>query len=242
MTLPERFHRARRDPDLAVLEGFHALKHALRFSAHVCEIVVATGGSTLQLCHEFAPELLPHLKTAPTVTEEQFARLAPLPHPTGVIAIARRRSARAADALQAPGTQPLVLLEAPAHLGNLGAAVRVAAAAGAGGVLVTGVHDPWHPEALRAAAGLHFALPVAHLTALPSCDRPLVAVTPGGEPLGVTKIPERAILAFGTERSGLSAHLLEVADTQISIPMTTGVSSLNLATAVAVVLYQAALK
>ena len=31
--LVRRYRAARRDPELAVLEGFHALKHALRFGA-----------------------------------------------------------------------------------------------------------------------------------------------------------------------------------------------------------------
>src|ERR1700730_9663025 len=34
-----RFGRARRDPSLAVLEGFHPLKHALRFGAELLEVV-----------------------------------------------------------------------------------------------------------------------------------------------------------------------------------------------------------
>ena len=38
-SLIPRFGRARRDPALAVLEGFHPLKHALRFGAEL-EIVV----------------------------------------------------------------------------------------------------------------------------------------------------------------------------------------------------------
>ena len=55
---------------------------------------------------------------------------------------------------------PSLLLEAPRHLGNLGACVRVAAAAApASPVLTTGEQDPWHPDALRGSAGLHFALP-----------------------------------------------------------------------------------
>ena len=33
------FGRARRDPSLAVLEGFHPLKHALRFGATILEVV-----------------------------------------------------------------------------------------------------------------------------------------------------------------------------------------------------------
>jgi TrmH family RNA methyltransferase len=115
--------------------------------------------------------------------------------------------------------------------------VRVAAAADAAGVLTTGSNDPWHPEALRGAAGLHFALPVAPIGELPETDRPLVAIDPEGESLDPHAFSPRAILAFGTERYGLSAALLERADERLAIPMRTGVSSLNLATAVAAVVF-----
>ncbi len=79
-----------------------------------------------------------------------------------------------------------MLLEDPRDLGNMGACVRVAAAADAAGVLSTGSHDPWHPDALRGAAGLHFALPVARLAehaALEHRVGPLLALDPEGEPL-----------------------------------------------------------
>ena len=66
-------------------------------------------------------------------------------------------------------------------MGNMGACVRVAAAADAAGVLTTGENDPWHPDALRGAAGLHYALPVAAIEAiLPGSPRPLIAIDPGG--------------------------------------------------------------
>jgi TrmH family RNA methyltransferase len=132
---------------------------------------------------------------------------------------------------------PIVLLEDPRTMGNMGACVRVAAAAGAAGVLTTGENDPWHPDALRGAAGLHYALPVAPVASLPDGDRPLVAIDPGGEDIGPGKVPPRAILAFGTERYGLSAGLLARADARLGIPMREGVSSLNLATSVAAVLF-----
>ena len=51
------------------------------------------------------------------------------------------------------------------------------------------------------------------------------------------ELPARAVLAFGTERHGLSAELLASADARIAIPMRAGVSSLNLATSVAAVLF-----
>ena len=50
-------------------------------------------------------------------------------------------------------------------------------------------------------------------------------------------VPERAVLAFGTERDGLSDDLLARADPRLALPMSRGVSSLNLATAVSGVLF-----
>jgi len=78
---------------------------------------------------------------------------------------------------------------------------------------------------------------VARVEEVTGTDRPLVALDPGGDPLRPGSIPPRALLAFGSERSGLDADLLARADRRIGIPMQSGVSSLNLATAVAIVLY-----
>ena len=72
---------------------------------------------------------------------------------------------------------------------------------------------------------------------LPASDRPLVAIDPDGETSDPRALSPRSILAFGTERYGLSEALLERADERLAIPMREGVSSLNLATAVAAVLF-----
>jgi TrmH family RNA methyltransferase len=236
--LIRRYRTARRDPHLAVLEGFHALKHALRFGAEVLEAVAADPRQLRELAAELAPDLGDSLveRTAP-VTPEVVAEMVPQAPRTGVVAIARRPEVDLTAVLAAARPAPLVLLEDPRTMGNMGACVRVAAAADAGGVLTTGPNDPWHPDALRAAAGLHFALPVASVAEPPASDRPLVAIDPDGEDLRPAELPPRAILAFGTERYGLSDELLDRADVRLGIPMRAGVSSLNLATAVAAVLF-----
>ena len=235
----ERFHSARSDPGLAVLEGFHALKHALRFGAEIVEAATVELDAMLELAAALAPDIVARLPASITdvVPAEELARLVPRPPATGVVAIARRRDWSAVDALGAAGPAPVVALVEPRHAGNIGAAIRVAAAAGAAGLLVVGSPDPWHPAAVRGAAGLQYALPVARVDALPDTERPLVAVDPGGEPLGARPVPPRAVLAFGSERHGLSEPLLAQAHARVAIPMRAGVSSLNLATAVAVVLY-----
>ena len=239
MKTAERFHRARRDPELAVLEGFHALKHALRFDAEILEAVAIDLGGLARLAESLAPDLGARIPDAVTdvVTREELARLVPRPPATGVVAIARRRISTPAQALDPVNAASAVALIGPRHAGNLGAAVRVAAAAGAAGVVVVGGRDPWEPDAIRGAAGLQYALPVARADRLPETARSLVAVDPGGEPLGARPIPPGALLAFGTEREGLGEELISRADLRVGIPMRAGVSSLNLATAVAVILY-----
>jgi TrmH family RNA methyltransferase len=171
------------------------------------------------------------------VAPDVLARLAPAAPATGVIAIARRPAVELGELWSGEPRSPVVLLEVPAHLGNLGAAVRVAAAGGAAALLSTGRQDPWHPVALRGSAGLHFALPVARIDALPATSRPLIALHPDGELLCPGAIPDDALLAFGSERRGLGRELLERASRRLAIPMRAGVSSLNLASAVAVALY-----
>jgi RNA methyltransferase, TrmH family len=237
--LVERFGAARADRGLAVLEGFHALKHALRFGARVEAVATSDADALERLAAALAPDLAGAFRArAEVVAPDVLRTLAPRTPATRVVAIARRPAVDPAAVLAAPDGS-VVLLEDPRHLGNVGAVVRVAAAAGAAGVLTTGPRDPWDPAALRGSAGLHFAVPVARcaLDAVEGGGRPLVALDPGGAPLRPGAVPARAVLAFGSERHGLGEALLARAAARLAIPMRPGVSSLNLATAVAVALY-----
>jgi TrmH family RNA methyltransferase len=240
-SLIPRYGRARRDPTLAVLEGFHPLKHALRFGANVLEVVCSDRGELDRLSALLAPDLSARLGAlAREVDPSVFAELAPLAPSTPVMGLAERAHVEPAAVLGDQRPTPVVLLEDPRDLGNMGACVRVAAAAEIAAVLTTGSHDPWHPDALRGAAGLQYAVPVARLDSLEllgAIDRPLLALDPGGDPLDPAELPPRAVLAFGTERYGLSRTLIARADGHVSIPMAPGVSSLNLATSVAAVLF-----
>ena len=236
--IEDRFHNARNDSSLVVIEGFHPLKHAIRFGVELLEVVSPNLQELAELQAEYAPDLGSKIvdRTA-AVPDDVFERLGPSRPPTGVMAIARRPAVDLAKLLDDPDPAPVVLLENPRNLFNIGAAVRAAAAAGAAGVVNTGNLDPWKPAVLTSGVGLQFALPVARSERLPDCGRPLVAVDLGGESLSDFQLPDRALLAFGTERQGLTKELLDVADHRVSIPKENGVSSLNLATSVAVVLY-----
>lgn len=227
---------ARRSQREVVLEGVHALKHAVRFGARVHRIVSPDPPRLASLLDELAPDVaLPVEVEAIDPATWRTVTRGDLPSPS--LAIADRPDTDMARVAGAAGLHPLVLLDAPTHLGNVGAVVRVAAAADAAGVMVRGRSDPWHPTAVRGGAGLQFALPVGRVDTLPVLGRPLVAVDPGGVALPSITIPIGAVLAFGTERGGLATDLVAAADLTVAIPMRPGVSSLNLATAVAVLLY-----
>lgn len=236
--LINRVRGARRDQSLAVLEGLHPIKHALRFGADIQLLVVDDRDSVSALAAQLAPDVADRLMArAQLIDRATFGQLVPRPPRTGVVAVAARPAVDL-DRLLGRCGGPVVLLERPRRLDNVGACVRVAAAADAAGVLCIGSADPWHPDALRGAAGLHFALPVARIDhPPPTCGRPLIAVDPDGDPLTGDALPHNAILAFGTEREGLSRDLCERADRRVRLPMRQGVSSLNLATAVAALLY-----
>jgi tRNA G18 (ribose-2'-O)-methylase SpoU len=223
-----------------LLDGFHALKHAVRFGAEVPVAVTTDRRAALALADELAQDVREALDALLTeVPASTYASLVPRPHPTGVAALAVRppREANLRALARTPRTAPVVLLDNPRNLGNAGAVVRLAAGFGATGVVTTGTLDPWHPTVVRGGAGLHFATAVERLGADELPAGPLFALDPEGEDIRGTKLPDDAVLAFGSERSGLSARLRARADHLLRLPMRPQVSSYNLATSVAMTLY-----
>lgn len=225
------------------LEGFHAVKHALRFGADVAGLITTDVAAVEELRRALAPDLDLVAAGLEEVGQAHWDEVVGRELPSPLFATAARPAVDLTAVVGGDG--PVVLLEQPSHLGNLGAVVRVAAAAGAAGVLTTGEADPWHPTAVRTAAGLHFAVAVAHTTVVAataagrSAGRRIVAVDggPGADDLRAVPPAPGDLLLLGTERHGLSDTALAAADRRLRIPMREGVSSLNLATAAAVVLY-----
>ncbi|MFJ4619557.1 TrmH family RNA methyltransferase [Streptomyces sp. NPDC088812] len=231
----------RRTADACVLlDGFHAVKHAVRFGAEIPVAVAVDRRAALALADELAPDVRRTLDALLTeVPEATYASLVPRPHPTAVAALALRpsREAHLRALARLPRTAPVVVLDEPRNLGNAGAVIRLAAGFGATGVVTTGTLDPWHPTVVRGGAGLHFATAVERLAVDELPPGPVFALDPEGEDLRDVKLPDDAVLAFGSERSGLSAALRARADHLLALPMRPQVSSYNLATSVAMTLY-----
>lgn len=141
----------------------------------------------------------------------------------------------------------LVLLDGVQDPRNLGAAIRVADAAGADGVIIPRHRAAPPTEAVaRSSAGATAHVPLARVTNLVRCMEELkgAGVWMAGLEAGSGPILWDAALAgplgivVGGEGRGLRRLVKERCDYLVSIPMHGVVSSLNAATALAVVLYE----
>jgi tRNA G18 (ribose-2'-O)-methylase SpoU len=227
-------------PGAVLLDGFHALKHALRFGAEVHVAVTADKEATLRLAAELAPELTAELDSRVTAVPAAALReLVTRVHPTAVAALAARRDrdANLAALSRLPRHAPVVVLDRPRNLGNVGAVVRLAAGFGVTGVITTGDIDPWHPNAVRAGAGLHYATAVERTAGGELPPGPLYVLDPEGGDIRSTVLPDDALIVFGSERHGVSGELRDRAAVLVSLPMRAQVSSYNLATSVGMALY-----
>jgi RNA methyltransferase, TrmH family len=227
-------------PGMVVLDGFHALKHALRFGADVRSAVTSDKDSALALAEELADDVTDVIRESMAeVSPRVLSELVPRVHATQIAALAVRPGRRTnLDALSTfPRRAPIVVLDNPRNLGNVGAVVRLAAGFGATGVITTGDMDPWHANAVRAGAGLHFATAVERLSLDDFPPGPLYALDPEGDDIRSMDIPDDVLLAFGSERHGLSAEVRGRATKLLSLPMRPQVSSYNLATSVAMALF-----
>jgi tRNA G18 (ribose-2'-O)-methylase SpoU len=226
--------------DVVLLDGFHAIKHALRFGARIPVAVAPDKEAVLALAAELADDVRAALADLVVeVPAEVLRELVPRVHPTGVAALAGRpcREANLKTLNELPRPAPVVVLDNPRNLGNVGAAVRLAAGFGATGVVTTGDLDPWHSNAVRGGAGLHYATAVERLGVAELPPGPLYVLDPEGEDIRSLTLPGDALLAFGSERHGISTELRARADRLVALPMRPQVSSYNLATSVAMALF-----
>jgi TrmH family RNA methyltransferase len=232
--------RARAGQGAVLLDGFHAVKHAVRFGAVLPMALACDKKAVLELADQLAPDVREALDALVVETDEPALRgLVPRLHPTGVAALAVRpdRAAQLAALARLPRNAPVVVLDEPRNLGNAGAVIRLAAGFGATGVVTTGELDPWHPTVVRGGAGLHFATAVERMDVADLPPGPVYALDAEGEDIRDLVLPDDAVLAFGSERSGLSAALRARTDRLVSLPMRAQVSSYNLATSVGMTLF-----
>lgn len=142
-------------------------------------------------------------------------------------------------------TAPAVFLEGVQDPGNVGTILRSAAAFGVkAAVLDRACADPWSPKVLRAAMGAHFGLPILESDDLQQdirafAGRVLCAVPRGGVNLADANLSEPVGWLLGAEGAGVSEPLRRLAALEVTIPMTAGAESVNVAAAAAICFYAA---
>lgn len=141
----------------------------------------------------------------------------------------------------------LVVADGIQDPGNLGTIVRIADAAAAAGVAVTGAAaDPHHPKTVRATMGSLFHLPVfgietaALIEALRARGaRVLVADQRGALEYTSADYRPPVALVFGSEARGPDPRWIASAEAVVRIPIYGRAESLNVAMAAALLLYEA---
>jgi len=231
---PQQYIAARRDQNQVVLEGVHALKHAIRFEAEIIDAITPDKLKLLELCNRLAPKERNKVeKLVREVPESDYLASSSVAIRSGVIAIAKRKTY--SEDVIADTTKPVVWLDNPKDHENVGAIIRLSAGLGAGAVVVTGTMDVWNPGVLRGAAGLNFALPVVKTEELPTAfNKSVYVFDDSGKTFRDLSIPKSSIIVFGSERFGVGEQIKAEAAAVVGIPMKEGVSSFNLATSVAI--------
>ena len=147
----------------------------------------------------------------------------------------------------------IILCNRPSKKGNLGSIIRSADAFGVDGIIVTGHSvDIYDPEVIVASMGSYFAVDIQKMerneeiieyidklkTKFP--DLQVIATTEDGEyysrQIDYTK---PTILLMGNEADGLSMFYWDICNKTVKIPMQGEASSLNLACATSIFLYEA---
>lgn len=131
---------------------------------------------------------------------------------------------------------------------NLGAIIRSAECAGANGVIIPKRHAVGvNGTVAKSSAGAVFHMPIARVPNLAAAIRTLKehgvwiwAVEAGGKPYYEQDFCGKTALLFGSEGDGVSRLLKEESDFLTGIPMYGQINSLNVSSASAVLLFEAA--
>jgi len=181
--------------------------------------------------------------------DETLSAVAGFDFHRGVIASATRPELPTLDTAlsQATPGSTIAILPDTSNAENLGAIFRTAAALGIE-IILLGERccDEFSRRVLRVSMGAAFQLILTRSSCLPD---DLTALSEKGYQLAAMVLDPTAVnladfrptaptaLMFGSEATGLEESLIDRTDVRITIPMTPGVDSLNLATAAAITLW-----
>lgn len=160
-----------------------------------------------------------------------------------------------ADALSRIPVRPdllVVVFDRPSNPGNLGSIIRSCDALNASGLIITGHSvDPYDPQTIRGTTGSFFSVPVVRLPSHKELEEWIAGLRRQMNVLQVIGTSAKAtddvescdfsmptIVVVGNETHGLSEHHRMMCDTMAGIPISGTATSLNVACATSIVLYE----
>jgi tRNA G18 (ribose-2'-O)-methylase SpoU len=244
-------YRAVRERDLAgrqhrfVAEGEVVLRVLLRQTQFEIESLLLAEGRVESLS-DALPLLSPGVSVY-TANRQVMDAIVGFPIHRGILAVARRPPLPPAEALLAgfPEKALVVGLIGLANHDNVGGIFRNAAAFGADAVLLDQeTCDPLYRKSIRVSVGGALVVPFtrapsadALVQALQAASFDVIALSPSGtEALSQVRPARRTALLLGAEGPGLPPDLLARTRT-VSIPMSGGFDSLNVATTSGIALH-----
>ncbi|PRP68292.1 TrmH family RNA methyltransferase [Nonlabens agnitus] len=180
------------------------------------------------------------------VSQDVYEKLAYRSGTEGCIAFAKAKKTNLSNLPLSDN--PLILIaESPEKPGNVGALLRTADAAGIDAVIIVDpISDLFNPNVIRSSVGCIFTVPTVIATAaecvafLKSKSIDLYAATlQTSERYDLVDFKKPAAIAVGTEATGLSQVLRDAATTNIIIPMSGAIDSMNVSVSAAILLFEA---
>lgn len=243
-----RFRDARdRSTDVLLLDGQHLAAEALAAPLRVEVAAFSARALDDPEIASLADALGAAGSTLARVSSDVLAAMSPARTPSGVVALAKPPVFEP-EAFVRPAPALVLVAVDVQDPGNIGAIVRGADAAGATGVMTAGTSaDPFGWKALRGGMGSTFRLPTARMASAAEavqCLRNLglrvvATVATNGQPIDAIDLTRPTAILLGSEGAGLAAETVRAADEAATIPMRAPVSSLNVATAAALIVYEA---
>jgi len=234
----------RTNEDVLIVHGANAVAELLRSGQPVSRLQLQRGGPRTQ---ELAGAARSRGLAPEMVERGALDRLAGTPHHQGAVASTRPFPYLGIDDLLAGEPRNALVLDGVQDPRNLGAILRTARASGVDGVVLPRDRSAGVTAAVvSASAGLVFGLRIARVPNLVRAMEALreaglwtVGLAPrDGTPLYGFAPPRRLALVAGGEGDGLRSLVGRACDFTVSLPMASGVESLNVGVAVAVALYE----
>lgn len=245
---------ARSETGLFLLEGPQAVAEALAYRPQTIVELYATP-TVLERYQDIAQTAVDAGVDVEFATEAVIDAMADTVTPQGIIGVCAQFPTALKDIFVgrnggAPGL--VCILEEVRDPGNLGTIIRVADAAGADAVVLTGRSvDLYNPKVVRSTTGSLFHLPIAVDVELPDVlararevGLQILAADVKGDDLPAVSaegaLTRPTAWLFGNEARGLSDEHLALVDRSVRVPIYGDAESMNLATAASVCLYQSA--